>query len=347
MQLLKVAKLKPGMIIGRSVLASAGQVLLDPGAVLTRNIIKDLAKWHLEWVAVVPPAEGFREIYAMTLAKIAAAFEQVRLFNEMPVAAFEDLVSYIELLVDASGVIGKLHRVSEYSEYTFEHSLNVAIIAGILANWLGYDNFTRKELILAGLLHDIGKALTPLEILNKPGSLTAEEMAEIREHSLKGFELVDEAPISQAVKTAILQHHERLDGSGYPAGLTNDKISSYAKIVAIADIYDAMTSQRVYRDKMTTLDAIETLATEMYGKLDPAICLTFLENIRSCLIGRTVLLTNGEKAKVVMLHGDLRLKPVVRLENGVLLDLNRISAVSISEIQEVSEEPVMPGKRLG
>jgi HD-GYP domain-containing protein (c-di-GMP phosphodiesterase class II) len=129
--------------------------------------------------------------------------------------------------------------------------------------------------------------------------------------------------ISDEAKAGVLQHHERLDGSGYPYGLTDGDINQYAKIIAIADIYDAMTSERPYRRRLTPLAAMEAIADQMYEKLETGICLTFLDNLQDFFTGNSVLLSNGQRAKIIVLSGQDRFwtKPLVCGANGTLLDL--------------------------
>lgn len=329
--LLRVEELKPGMIIAQPVLADTGQVLLEQGVFLTEDFIDNLGNWKISYVSIVLPDNSlssnyrFFSMYGDTLKSVEETFKKVRAFKEVPMAECEELVeNYIELIVNIVGVIDDLHNVKAHNEYTFRHSLNVAIIAGIIGKWMGFTGKNLKDIILAGLLHDIGKVLIPEGILDKPGKLTPEEMAVVRAHPTHGYHLLDDClEIREEVKLGILQHHEREDGSGYPLGLSREKIHIYAKIVAIADIYDAMSTERVYRKKVPPFTVVEVILDQMYDKLNPQICLIFLAHIRGFLIGSSVLLNDGSKAKVVLLNGLLKLRPVVQLESGDLIDLDR------------------------
>lgn len=214
-----------------------------------------------------------------TIELVAAAFETLCFYKETPIAECKELVGqYTELMLDVSGVANHLSELRAYNEYTFRHSLNVAIISGLIGKWLGYTGRMLKDLILTGLLHDIGKTLVPLAIINTPGKITAKQMDVVKQHSCHGYELVKKLKhISGEVKFGILQHHERLDGSGYPFGLDKNKITPFARIIAIADMYDAMTHARVYRPKMSPVVAMETLIGDMHhNKLDSDICKVFL-----------------------------------------------------------------------
>jgi putative nucleotidyltransferase with HDIG domain len=234
-----------------------------------------------------------------------------------------------------SGVVANLSRIRSHNEYTFNHSLNVAILCGLIGKWLGYSGQVLKDLILAGLLHDIGKALTPLEILNKPGKLTMDEMEVIKLHPVQGYNLVsNREDISDEVKIGILQHHERLDGSGYPLGLSKDAISNFSCIISIADMYDAMTAERVYRKRMSPFSAAETIIKEMYNKLDPNISLIFLTKVQSCLIGSRVLLSNGKIGKVLLFNNDPCTRPIVKLDDDTLINLEKNRSIEIVDLIE-------------
>jgi putative nucleotidyltransferase with HDIG domain len=328
-RVLRVEKLKPGMMLARSVFSDSGKILLQQGMLLTQELIVSLIKWRIDAVNIMLPyaSRSSRRrvfsVYIDTLRLVTETFETVRTFREVPVAKCKELVdNYIELLANVVGVVDILHDVKSHSEYTFAHSLNVAILSGILGKWMGLKGQKLKDVILAGLLHDIGKMLIPRTILDKPGKLTDAEMAIIRTHPGHSFQLLaGYAEIPDEVKAGIFQHHEREDGSGYPLGAQGGEIHVYAKIVAVADIYDAMSTERVYRRKIPPLVVAETILDQMRDKLNPQICLTFLESLHSYWLGSSVLLSNGSKAKVVLLNDLLRIRPIVQLENGEIINL--------------------------
>ncbi|CUH97574.1 hypothetical protein P22_3705 [Propionispora sp. 2/2-37] len=336
--LLRVEELRYGMIVAQPVVAASGKVLLKQGAFLTERLIRKIAHWQVEYVSIVLPyhvcSAQFTRMYKDTLHSIAATFEKVRTFKEVPLADCRELIdNYVELLVNIVGVVDRLYKVKAHSEYTFRHSLNVAILSGVLGKWLGFKGSDMKDIILAGLLHDIGKAFIPRGILNKPDRLTPEEMALVRKHPVYGYHMLAEnGEIPEPVKLAVLQHHEREDGSGYPSALRDEKIHGYAKIVALADVYDAMSSERVYRAKMPPFVVVDTILDEMQEKLNTQICITFLANISRFFVGSSVLLSNGSKATIVKLNDVLRMRPVVQLENGEVLNLadeRKIEVVSV------------------
>lgn len=340
--LVPLNQLESGMIVAQTVISFTGRVLLQQGKILTDQIIRALLEWDIDAVEIVlfsnyhERKQDFKILYKETLHAIELAFEKLRIFKEVPILEFKELAEErIKLLVDIVETMDCLHDIKVHSEYTFKHSLNVAIIAGIIGKWLGYKDEQLKELILAGLLHDIGKVFVSQEILNKPGQLTVGEKQIIETHSLQGYNLLSGiAAVSDDVKTGVLQHHERLDGSGYPTNLLGDEITTYAKIIAIADIYDALTTERVYRKKLSPFLALEIIFEELYDKLDPTIALIFLTNVCSYLSGCSVLLNTGQKAKVILLNNEFPTKSVVQIENNTMIDLWQNKNIEIIDLCE-------------
>lgn len=332
------SELRPGMIVAQPVISDTGKVLLVPGMALTVDIVNNLVKWQVPFVCIVDEKSSeeqleFQKIYSETVKVVERTFNKVRIFRQIPNAECREIIKNIEMMVNVNGVADYLYTIKQHSDYTYRHSLNVSILTGILGKWLNYEGKQLRKLLLAGLLHDIGKATIPKDVLDKPGPLTCDEMDIIKLHSQYGYELAANSPdISHEVKLGILHHHERVDGSGYPQGLQSKEIHPYARVVAIADIYDAMTSERVYRKKMTPFRVMEVIQQQMYNQLDPTICFTFVQNIRKQLIGSNVILSNGMTAKVVLMNDNLDSKPMVQLETGALLDLQTCGEVGISAV---------------
>ncbi len=152
-----------------------------------------------------------------------------------------------------------LHSLSKYVDWVYVHSVDVALISGIIASRLNFSAQEQQEICLGALLHDVGKLLIPKEIIQKPGSLTEQEMSIIRKHCELGRDLLKDAGLPPRSLEIVLQHHERLDGSGYPYGLPEDRISDYAKIVMVADVLDAITSYRPYKEPGSMNTALREL----------------------------------------------------------------------------------------
>lgn len=342
MRLIFTRDLIPGMLTGGEVRDATGVIkLLRKGTRLTRSHIIQLQKWGVPFLYLDDGTDGekinsagvdaiqvnFTKVYQETIHDIGYMFRHIQKFKEVPVMQMQALADHkITLLVETIGALDYLQEIRCHSAHTFQHSLNVAVIAGVLGKWCGYQGAELKNLILAGLLHDIGKIVIPANILDKPGGLSPDEFSIIKQHTWEGYKLVKISDkISYDVKMSILQHHERLDGSGYPFGLAGDEINAAAQLIAIVDIYEAMTSDRVYREKMTPFEALNVMADQMFAGLKPDVCLTFFDNMRNYLTGSSVALSNGQRAKVVAF--DVKEKhvatPILWLQNGTYIDLQK------------------------
>ena len=210
-------------------------------------------------------------------------------------------------------VFDMLHNMRQMDDSTYVHCMNVGLICNIFAHWLRMSEEDIKTATLCGLLHDIGKIRIPTQILKKPARLTEWEFNVVRTHPKEGYDILINAPVNDHVKNAALMHHERCDGSGYPLGLSSNQIDPFAKIVAIADVYDAMTSARVYRGALCPFEVIAAFENEGYQKYDPEYILKFLENIVDTYMLHRVRLTNGEEGEIVYINPDKLSKPTIKV----------------------------------
>ncbi|MEC1397605.1 HD-GYP domain-containing protein [Peribacillus simplex] len=184
------------------------------------------------------------------------------------------------------------------NEYTYRHNIGVGIIATYLGMKHGLSKENLSALTLAATLHDVGKTRISDSILEKPGKLTAAEYEEMKRHTIYGYELLKNIPgISPSLALTALQHHEREDGQGYPLGLKGNDIHHHSKIVAIADVFHAMSSSRVYHQAMPFYKVIEQMNSDMFSKFNPEILLEFVSRLMSTLVGKEVMLTNGQLAR--------------------------------------------------
>lgn len=207
-----------------------------------------------------------------------------------------------------------LTQLKSRDEYTAIHSINVCILSLTFGRSLGLSEKDLNQLGLGALLHDIGKMRVPLDVLNKPGKLSAEEFEIMKTHPQQGYELLKEKDnLDDDVLTIIKNHHERLNGKGYPDKLKENEISLYTRIVSITDVYDAVTSDRVYHDGMTPHEALKKLYEWMPGNFDPELIESFIKTIGIYPVGSVVELKTGHIGVVVRLNEDNKLKPVIMM----------------------------------
>ncbi|MDD4601025.1 hypothetical protein SDC9_06008 [bioreactor metagenome] len=337
----------PGMKLGKTILTEEGKVALAEGIVLTSRILDRLRTWNLTYLDIYDASvelenqhpvtysqQNFFDKYSGTVDFIKYTFDTIRLLKTVPIDDIRHLVGKaIDPLIHSVGVINHLHMVQRQDDYTYHHSVNVAVIAGVLGKWLGLKENELLNICLTGLLHDVGKTQIPLSILNNPNRLTAAEMDVMRKHTTLGYRLIQNIPeLPLSVKYGVLQHHERNNGTGYPLMLNGDQIHLFAKIVSIADIYDAMTSDRIYHQKSPPFEVVELMVKEMFGSLDPLICSVFLNNVRDYFLGNTVALDDGREAEVVYLGHFISCRPVVRTVDGDFIDLEKNKTLSIAKL---------------
>ena len=231
----------------------------------------------------------------------------------------------------SSDFFNMLHNMRQYDDLTFAHSMNVALICHILADWVHMSAEDVEMATLCGLLHDIGKLQIPDNIIKKPGKLTEEEYKIVKTHTIAGYNILKDQDISEHIKNSALMHHEKCDGSGYPFGLTSDKIDPFAKIVAIADVYDAMTAARVYRGPLCPFQVIEIFEKEGLQKYETEYIMTFLENVVMTYMNETVKLSDGTIGTIVFINHAHLSKPMIQV-NDRFIDLANEPNISILKI---------------
>ncbi len=287
--------------------------------VIEKNRVEDRAKVKLTESVRKRVGEGIQFLYTNTDSENFAEAT-----NNVTDALMKTITDNDAVAVD----IGML-KVSD--EYTFKHSVDVATMAMIIGKKYGLPDRELHELGIAGLLHDVGKTKIPNEVLNKPAKLTDDEFALMKQHTLFGFEILkkkDEFP--ESIMKGVLQHHEKINGRGYPLGVPETKIHRYAKIIAVADVYDALVTERPYKSGFPKNVAIEMIMA-MTGELDFEVMKSFLGSVILYPVDSIIQLSNGEKAKVIENTEENALRPkVVGLKSGRIYDLaNDVKCASI------------------
>ncbi len=213
--------------------------------------------------------------------------------------------------------------VRSLDDYTRAHSVNVAVLSGVMGLAMGMSDNQIMELVLAGLLHDLGKMTIDDEILNKPGRLTPEEYQIMKGHAVRSYEMICNQPdIPSEVKYAVRYHHENVDGSGYPEGLDGNQQTLYTKIIHVVDVYDALVSARPYKSPLSPVEAAEYMMGASGIMFDQQVVKEFLLHVPLYPKGTTVKLSNGEIGVIFDNTGRHNLRPIIRLSNRKLLDLD-------------------------
>lgn len=320
---MNISLIMKGTVVNQRVLdklvnTNIEKILIDrPGAedeVLEEDIVvgnsQDTSEKHYD-----AKKAKFKENYREKVSDIKGVFKSVLDGEEIDLEKVSQVSDDIFKSVDDIYVaIESISELKDFDEYTYIHSINVSLYSMLLAKWLELDKEDIKELVKAAVLHDLGKAKIQDGIINKPGELTDEEFLEMKNHPQYGYDLCKGMEdISDRIKDTVLSHHEKIDGSGYPNGLKGEEISLFAKIVAVCDVYDAITSKRAYKDKITPFETFDEMIEHGYGKLDTEIMLTFLQNISNLYVGIKVKLNTGEIGEIIFIPSDKLSQPLVKV----------------------------------
>ncbi|WP_410769802.1 HD-GYP domain-containing protein [Fontibacillus sp. BL9] len=329
MRLIPVSSLQPGMKLGKKIYNEDGIILLSENAELSEAVIRRLRLHGLDFVYVadsrtedvVIPDMIEDETRRRALQEIRTSFRKMtgpavkgivypylgKTFTNLVESIMDDLSSREDAMI-------MMMNINSMDHYLYRHSLNVCIYTILLGQIHGYSKEDLTLLGLGAMLHDIGKTKLPLELLNKPSKLSEDEFNQIKQHTQIGFNMLkDEPGIPLKAAHCAFQHHERINGGGYPRGLKGNEISEFARWIAITDAYDAMTTHRVYRPAMLPHQALEVLYTgcgEWYEKSKLEV---FRDHVAIYPLGMTVTLNTGEKGVVVKIHKDIPHRPTIRV----------------------------------
>lgn len=341
-----IGSARPGMIVAKDVYSRNDQLVLPKDTELTPDVITKMMFYAVDSVFIYNEEEStnkdvseenegtieFRKEYAKTLENVKYEFEKAIVSNA---SIDEDklLANVDEFFNKDAGkaeVLSMLHNIKKFDDHVYMHSINVSLLCKIFAGWLGISGRDEEILVLCGLLHDIGKMLIPKNILNKPSELTRMEYEMMKQHTLRGYELLNGKDIDERVKFAALRHHERYDGKGYPNGCKSEEIDMYSMITGIADTYDTLASEHIYSDEKCPYDILFDFENKKQI-FAPQYLLPIINNIAESYINHEVTLSNNEKASIVMLNADDLSKPVVRV-NDKFIDLSKERSIKIKKM---------------
>ncbi|MCL6602717.1 MAG: HD-GYP domain-containing protein [Paenibacillus sp.] len=339
-----VTDLKNGDYLREDTFSSRGIHVLSKGTKLRGEEIFKLVQFGVDYVdieareeLVITPSkpltiqnlttnfdhmiEGFESLYLEALTK--GRFNQTMVDDVL-----QPLLGSLDKQKD---VVTLLLLLDREDNYTYNHSLQVGMLSYYIASWLGYTKKECYDISRAGYLIDIGKCQVSPELLNKPGKLTAAEFNEVKRHTTYGYEIIRSSMDDRNTALVALQHHEREDGSGYPDNLTKTEIHPYAQIAAIADVYSAMTTPRIYQSKQELITVLREIHNLSFGKLNAKSVHAFIQHLMPNFIGKRVLLSTGDMGVIIMNNPTDVFRPLVQIENK-FCDLSRERHIAIVEI---------------
>lgn len=355
MAIVPLSQLKIGDKLTEPVLTKRGSLLFDKGTVILQRELDILQAFLIPVVTI----DSKREPQEAEAGKMEEA--ELKSSQDSPLTAEYDkmlaLFRKVMFTLRSGGPLplleirkrleALLHHAEHYSilkfaprpfnmrDYLLHNSIMTALTAYQMAKWMELPSKDWIPVALGGLLHDIGNAKVDENILEKKGALTHTEREEVRSHTVAGYQMLKNVPgLNEGVKLATIQHHEREDGSGYPLALKRDKIHPYAKIIAIADTYHAMTCPRFYKQALSLYAALDALQAESFGKLDPVLVKLFVQKAASFTNGTIVRLSNGQVGSIVFIDPNVPTRPWVNT-NGTILNLTSERELYIQEILQI------------
>lgn len=362
----------PGMIVAKDIYTDDDQFIVPKDTKLTNRILSRLKFYSIPVISIYEEGEVKPDDTAASpskdLADNANLKEQQADYREQVLATeefksfkknfesstdvikdFMDSIVSRNLEIDSKLLLNEVNKIlsnsrnglhlfdmincmREYDDLTYAHSVSVSLLCHAMGEWLHLDEAELEILTIAGLLHDIGKLQIPSEIIKKPGRLTKGEYELVKKHTILGYNILKDQKLDPRIKGAALMHHERCDGTGYPAGILSKDIIPFAKITAIADVYDAMTANRVYREGICPFEVIEDFEKNGYYKFDPSYLLPFLGNVVDSYLNNDVLLSNNKFGKIILINPHSLSRPLVKSE-GMFLDLSKMRELHIEKIE--------------
>lgn len=319
--------------VNKNIYNRLGALIIPTFTVLTRRDIDVLSQQRITLEDDDVEDVSSIQLVDMAVEEVKAVFEQARTAGRISFADVRDKVMPVVLALGAHPSLNEIFQYLErHDEYLYKHSIGVSLLSRLIGSACGYAEERLDELVAAGFLHDIGKTRVPAEILNKPDKLTAEEFEQVKRHTVLGFDILAASPDLPAyIPTVALQHHEREDGSGYPLGLKGAEIDPYSKLIAVADVFHAMISRRVYKNPVPFYRVLEQMSQNAYGQLEPEITMRFLKRMMDLLIGNSVLLSNGHTGKIIMVTSHDPTHPLVEVD-GRYIDLSKEHDLFLDQI---------------
>lgn len=296
----------------------------------TRTEVKET-----DLVVPIDSVPTFKKVYDNSVEQLKKEFKNWEAGAKVDIAkARKIILPLLEMVLEDRTIIFELNEYSNPKDYLYHHCVATALISSVIAQKLGYDKGITIQVAIGGLLADCGMAKVHPRIRDKKTTLTEQEFDEIYKHPIYSYNMVKDLTIlKDTMKEAIFQHHERLNGSGYPNGEKIANISTFAQIIAVADVFHAMTCERVYRAKQSSFKVIEMINESEFGKFDIKVVRALIDIVADLPLGTIVELSNLEQGEVMFVNKFAPTRPLIKLSHsGEIFDLGKNRTFYISRI---------------
>ncbi len=343
MQKILINDISPGTVIAKDIFNSYGTMLVSKGTVVVDKFIEQLEEIGISEVYVEDDEEEFRRFMEDERKKLPiddVIFEKTRVQAHMQVKKImvrysahshinldrihKTIESIIEQLLSRKEILLTLSQLRSIDDYTYEHSVNVSVLSLIVGIDMNVGRDSLNNLGIGAMLHDIGKAVIPDSVLKKPSRLTSLEFDSIKKHAEYGYEILSEIGLPEEAALIAMHHHEKYDGTGYPGKLKGDKIPLFSRIVSIADVYDAISNDRVYKKKISPDKVYRQIAQLGGSHFDPEVMEKFVSHLALFPTGTGVILNTNHKGIVIGQNKMLPQSPVIRLFRKDRSDIRKL-----------------------
>lgn len=353
---LNSADLRIGKVIAEDIFANTKYPIINKNTKITLDVLHILKAFQIYKVPIlleednkqpsqfteilmgieVPkPYMTFEKIYLDAVEEFKKVFFDWESGSKIDITKVRGIIlPLIDKVLEDRSILFKLNSLSTTKDYLYHHCIATGLISAILTQKLGYERGFVLQMAVAGILADCGMAKIPLHIRDKKGTLTEQEFFLIRQHPLFSFKMIENLPaFKEEMKLAIYQHHERLDGSGYVEGVKLGKISNFSQIIAVADTFHAMTSERVYRSKESPFKVIEMIKESEFGKFDIKVVEALVNLVAGLPIGTTIELSNLEIGEIMFINSFAPTRPLVKLAaTEEIIDLSKQRNLYITRV---------------
>ncbi|MEH7381987.1 HD-GYP domain-containing protein [Bacillus sp. JJ1533] len=351
----RISQLQEGCILSNDIFSLTNKPIIPKKTVLTNEHIQVLQMFLVKDVQVesflingepFTPTELIEEVEVVekvnTIVEdyLISVKEYKRLFQSWRAGALVEISKVRQILLplfkrilEQPKELFSLHRYTNREDYIYHHSIMLGLLSGYLGKKLKYSEADCNHLAMAGLLSDCGMSKIDPKILLKNSSLTLAEYNEVKKHPLYSYRMIEKiALIKDSVKLAVFQHHERMDGTGYLLGVTGERLHPFSKIVAVADVYSAMTLEKPYSNRQSPFKALEEIRRESFGKFDMEAVEALTNGVGNISIGTKIKLSNGQSGEIVFIDKSHPTRPLLKVSENEFLDLKNYRQIFIEEI---------------